>query len=187
MPCCIPALAPAPAALREYQVFAVGAQSVAAARRAGYTDGARRGRRCRGACRGHCARIASRGMGPILYPSGARRRAISRERSRGRDFTVDRVVLYDAVPAESLAPETIAALKQGTADGVLLYSPRSARIWAMLASRAGIWPMRQPASTISACRQMSRRRWVLALSRRLRQDLMNQAYWRCLIAVCDTC
>jgi uroporphyrinogen-III synthase len=52
-------------------------------------------------------------------------------------FAVDRLVLYDALPAETLSIEAAQAIAGGKAAGVLLYSPRSARIWRNLVQAAG--------------------------------------------------
>jgi uroporphyrinogen-III synthase len=132
-----PALAPAPATLKRAKVFAVGAQSMAAARRAGYQTVQGEGGDVAGLADA-IARACAPLDGPILYPSGAETAGDLKGSLEKKGFSVTRVVFYDAVPAESLNPETIAALKQGTADGVLLYSPRSARLWVMLATRAGL-------------------------------------------------
>jgi uroporphyrinogen-III synthase len=131
------ALAPAPEALKRVKVLAVGAQSAAAARRAGYQTVQGEGGDVAGLA-DTIARACAPRDGPILYPSGAETAGDLKGTLEKKGFTVTRVVLYDAVPAESLTPETIAALKQGSADGVLLYSPRSARLWTMLATRAGL-------------------------------------------------
>ena len=48
-------------------------------------------------------------------------------------YEVDRVVLYDAVPAEHLTSGALSALRSGEIDGVLHFSPRTARVWARLA------------------------------------------------------
>lgn len=44
-------------------------------------------------------------------------------------FTVDSCILYRATPSESLSAAAIAALMARTVGGVLLYSPRSARVF----------------------------------------------------------
>jgi len=52
-------------------------------------------------------------------------------------FTVDRVTLYDAVPAASLGA-IAAEVRAGTLSGVLLYSPRTARLFASAVAGAGL-------------------------------------------------
>ena len=86
-----PALAPAPAALREVPVFAVGAQSAAAARRAGYTTVVGEGGDVAGlgeAVTRHC----DPKNGPVLYPSGSETAGDLKATLEGRGFRVDRVI-----------------------------------------------------------------------------------------------
>jgi len=52
-------------------------------------------------------------------------------------FKLRRVVLYDARPAEALAPDCIAALKAGAIDAALFFSPRTASTFVRLAETAG--------------------------------------------------
>ena len=49
-----------------------------------------------------------------------------------------RHVLYEARPAEELGAEAETALRTGPAGTVVLYSPRSAEIWARLVRGAGL-------------------------------------------------
>lgn len=53
-------------------------------------------------------------------------------------FTVKRVVGYEARSLETLPESVASALVAGDLDGVLLYSPRSARLLADLAKKAGL-------------------------------------------------
>lgn len=53
-------------------------------------------------------------------------------------YRIRRSVLYDAVPADDLSPATRAALDSGALDGVLLFSPRTARHFAALLQRSGL-------------------------------------------------
>jgi uroporphyrinogen-III synthase len=55
-----------------------------------------------------------------------------------RGFTVARAVLYDAQPATRLGEATVAALRQGGLDGVLFFSPRTARTFASLVKSGGL-------------------------------------------------
>lgn len=59
-------------------------------------------------------------------------------RLRARGFAVRRVVAYRAVPAAAIAGEATAALEAGSLDGVLFFSPRTARIFVELATAAGL-------------------------------------------------
>lgn len=132
-----PTLKPAPSALAAVKVFAVGAQSAKAARRAGYDDVRAEGGDVQGLA-GAIARDCNPKDGAIFYPSGAATTGDLEGTLAAQGFRVERVILYDAVPAEILAPAAIAALKDGSTDGVLLYSPRSAHIWSRLVAESGL-------------------------------------------------
>ena len=125
--------------------------------------------------------------GPVLYLSGSETAGDLKATLEGRGFRVDRVMFYDAVPAEALAPEAIAAIKQGTADGVLLYSPRTARIWAKLLMQAGILAEGSRLNHFCLSPECRGGAGIGLYHQRCGNDLMNQASWRCLIAVHDTC
>lgn len=75
--------------------------------------------------------------GPILYLSGAETAGDLEAQLKAAGFGCHRAVLYDAAPAEALG-DAEEALRQGGIDAVLLYSPRSARIWRGLVERAGL-------------------------------------------------
>jgi len=77
--------------------------------------------------------------GPILYLSGAETAGDLEGQLNAAGFDCHRVVLYDAVPAEGLG-EAETTLRNGAIDAVLLYSPRSAKIWLKLAGAAGVLP-----------------------------------------------
>lgn len=130
-------LSPAFDTLKHVPVFAVGTQSAAAARLKGFANVIAEG----GDVAGLAAAIARHcdpGHGPILYPSGAETSGDLKGALEKKGFAVTRVILYDAVPAENLEPEAAAAIAQRNVNGVLLYSPRSARIWAGLLARADL-------------------------------------------------
>ena len=73
--------------------------------------------------------------GPVLYLSGAETAGDLEFQLTKSGFACHRAVLYDAVPANSLG-KTGDALRQGSIDAVLLYSPRSACIWRRLVETA---------------------------------------------------
>ncbi len=56
----------------------------------------------------------------------------------GSGFEVRREVIYQSKPSESLSRETREILQSGTLDGVLLFSPRTAGLFARLAAEAGL-------------------------------------------------
>ncbi|HUE47417.1 MAG TPA: uroporphyrinogen-III synthase [Aestuariivirgaceae bacterium] len=78
------------------------------------------------------------GDGPLLYVSGAVTAGDLAATLQGAGFEVDRVIAYEARRAEALPGPCAAAIAAGGADGVVLYSPRSARVWAALVADAGL-------------------------------------------------
>lgn len=116
-------------------MLTVGPQSLAAARAAGFAATAHGGD-----VDGLSAYIASAlkpDAGPILYLSGAATAGDLKGQIEAAGFACHRAIVYDAVPATDLG-DAAAALREGAADAVLLYSPRSARIWRELAEGAGL-------------------------------------------------
>jgi uroporphyrinogen-III synthase len=104
--------------------FAIGPQSAAAARHLGFTHVSDKGGNVEGLVQYIC-KHAKPENGPLLYLSGAETTGDLEGKLKAHKFGVARVVVYDAVPqVVSDLVEQIAG-----ADGVLLYSPRSAKLW----------------------------------------------------------
>ncbi len=57
---------------------------------------------------------------------------------RAAGFAVERAVLYEARPAAGLGALCVSALDAGIVDFALFFSPRTARVFALLADRAGV-------------------------------------------------
>jgi uroporphyrinogen-III synthase len=111
------------------RVLTVGPQSLAAAHAAGFLQAEAQGGDVEGLANYISERLDPR-AGPILYLSGAETAGDLEGQLTAKGFAVVRVVLYDAVPAASLG-----GLSLSDYDGVLLYSPRTARIWVSLAEK----------------------------------------------------
>jgi uroporphyrinogen-III synthase len=123
------------ARLKGAKALVVGPASAAAAARVGFT----RIEQADGdvaALVGSAIAVLRPAGGPVLYVSGAVTAGELEAKLEAAGFDVDRVVAYEARPAERLPKACVAALAAGKADGVLLFSPRSARIWAALVSAA---------------------------------------------------
>ena len=121
--------------LTSFRTLTVGPQSLKAALAAGFTAEAHGGD-----VDGLAAFIRDHldpRAGPILYLSGAETAGDLEAQLAAAGFACRRVVLYDAAPAETLGPVED-ALRQGRLDAVLLYSPRSAKIWRGLVEAAGL-------------------------------------------------
>jgi uroporphyrinogen-III synthase len=117
--------------LRRHSVLAVGPQSAEAARHAGFGKVSEAGGDGLGLAR-HIIATTTPGAGPILYLSGADIASDFKGLLEQAGFRVCRITVYEARAAASLAPEA------GEAEGIVLYSPRSAKIWLELARLQGI-------------------------------------------------
>lgn len=123
-----------------FRTLTVGPQSLKQARAAGFAAEAHGGD-----VNGLAAFIRAAlkpQAGPILYLSGAETAGDLAAQLEAAGFDCHRVVLYDAAPAERLGAAE-EALRSGAMDAVLLYSPRSARIWRGLVEAAGLSPAAQ--------------------------------------------
>jgi uroporphyrinogen-III synthase len=117
------------------RMLTVGPQSLKAARAAGFVAEAHGGD-VDGLARFIREALRPDG-GPVLYLSGQETAGDLQGQLASAGFDCRRVVLYDAVPAASLG-EVETALSRGELDAVLLYSPRSAKIWRGLVEKAGL-------------------------------------------------
>lgn len=125
------------AAARALPVFAVGEATAAAAREAGFDSVA--------VAQGDVETLAALvvrsmtpGTGHLVHVAGRDRAGDLSGALARRGFAVETAVLYSADAAEQLPREAAQALKQGRLDGVILYSPRSAVLYARLAADAGL-------------------------------------------------
>jgi uroporphyrinogen-III synthase len=57
---------------------------------------------------------------------------------RGHGFAIDRIVLYEAQPVAMLSEVAVGALRSGSIDFALFFSPRTAAIFTRLASAAAV-------------------------------------------------
>jgi uroporphyrinogen-III synthase len=105
-------------------VLAVGAQSATAAKLRGFEQVAARGGDVKGLVE-HILSTLIPQDGPLLYLSGAETSGDLEGELKGAGFSVTRLITYDAVA------QKIDGLRQQlqAGSGVLLYSPRSAKLW----------------------------------------------------------
>ncbi len=115
--------------LSQIPVLAVGPASSAAARSAGFVRVESAGGDLP-ALTALAAKTLEPASGPLFYPSGTRISGDLAGQLKAEGFECIRLPLYDAVAATGL-PETLSnRLQDGSVDGVLLYSPRTAKTWA---------------------------------------------------------
>lgn len=122
--------------LKSIRMLTVGPQSLKAAQSAGFARAEAHG----GDVKGLAAFIRETlkpDDGPILYLSGAATAGDLEALLTEAGFSCTRIILYDAVAAPSLG-ETGQALHGGQIDAVLLYSPRTARLWRSLIEAEGL-------------------------------------------------
>lgn len=121
--------------LTSFRTLTVGPQSLKAAQAAGFTAEAHGGD-VNGLATFIRAELDPK-AGPILYLSGAETAGDLGGQLKAAGFDCRRVVLYDAAPAETLGA-IAGELDARALDAVLLYSPRSAKIWRGLVEAAGL-------------------------------------------------
>lgn len=123
-------------ALRNRPVFAVGSATAAAARAAGFADV----QAAQGDVETLAALIAqSKPAGPILHLAGSERAGDLILLLARRGVEARRAALYDAVEIDNLEPQARALLAESSENpAVVLFSPRSARLFLAQARRAGL-------------------------------------------------
>ncbi|MBO6633035.1 uroporphyrinogen-III synthase [Parvibaculum sp.] len=76
--------------------------------------------------------------GPLLHAAGSTVAGDLVSLLGSRGFDTVRAVLYEAEKAERLPGDVLTELERGTLDGVLFYSPRTARHFVQLVMKAGL-------------------------------------------------
>ncbi len=84
------------------------------------------------------AQHADPGKGLLLHAAGSETAGRIKQALQAKGFTVETVVLYDAVPVAKLPENALAVLQDGTLGGVLLFSPRSSKTFATLVTEAKV-------------------------------------------------
>jgi uroporphyrinogen-III synthase len=113
--------------------FAIGPQSALEARRQGFDHVHDKGGSVEGLVRTICKCIKPE-AGPILYLSGSETTGDLEGKLKTQGFTVSSVIVYDALPCKVAE---LPLLLEG-ADGVLLYSPRTTKLWVAQVESAGL-------------------------------------------------
>jgi uroporphyrinogen-III synthase len=116
----------------------VGPASAAAAREAGFAHVEEAPGGDVGGMIAHVTATRNPASGPLLYASGEVTAGSLQESLADRGFKVDRAILYAAQPVVNLPRQTLAAIREGKAHGVLLYSPRTASVWGGLVAAANL-------------------------------------------------
>ncbi len=122
---------------RNLKVFAVGDATARAAVDLGFADVESAGGDVDDLAR-LVAERARPSAGMLLHVAQSERAGDLSASLADTSFQVRREVLYEARPAENLPDDARAAIVASQCDGVLLYSPRSARLFEDLLARAGL-------------------------------------------------
>ena len=117
---------------RDLTIFAVGPQTTEEARNAGFGDVKNADGDAR-ALADAVPRWTHPDKGALLHVCGEDAPGTLGDALRAQGFEVRRAVLYSIEPAAALPPDAAMALKDGTLDGVLFFSPRSAQVFCALA------------------------------------------------------
>jgi uroporphyrinogen-III synthase len=128
---------PDAAGWRGLPAFAVGAETGALLREAGFADVRVAG----GDAEGLVALIATEPptrLGTILHPAPRDQASDLAGRLAGKGYRVERVEAYRTEPAAALGAELTEALRAGTLDGALFFSERTAATFVRLVTAAGI-------------------------------------------------
>jgi uroporphyrinogen-III synthase len=122
---------------RDVSIFAVGPQTAAAARAAGFAQTRNAG--------GDAASLsnairewADPKAGPLLHVAGQERGGGLAQSLAEAGFSVEVQVLYAAIESEQFSPAALAALSARAVDAVMLFSPRSARLFVERIRRVGL-------------------------------------------------
>ena len=122
---------------RDLPVYAIGERTAQVAREVGFATVAS----ANGAV-GELASLVRASLdskeGALLHGAGAEVKGDLAALLAPDGFDVRRTVLYEAVPAAALSGATVTALRDGSLDAVLLFSPRSAETFVGLVRRAGV-------------------------------------------------
>jgi uroporphyrinogen-III synthase len=124
------------AELKSIRMLTVGPQSMKAAKDAGFIKVEAHGGDLDGLVV-HIRKTLLASDGPILYLSGNETAGDLEGQLAKAGFDCWRSIVYDAVQTKDPGPAE-EALRGRTADAVLLYSPRSARIWCKIVWDAGL-------------------------------------------------
>lgn len=111
---------------RDLTVYAVGPQTAEAARVAGFVTVINSAGDSAQLVEMVAAKADPKG-GTLMHAAGAETAGRVRQALAARGFYVETIVLYEALPVPQLPAVADAALREGALDGVLVFSPRSAK------------------------------------------------------------
>jgi uroporphyrinogen-III synthase len=123
--------------LKSTALIAVGSASAKLAQTLGYAKVIEAGGNVQSMAALACDQLQP-GKGPLLYVTGTSRAGDLKTDLETHGFKVDQLELYTAKPLSSLPEQIVRHLAAGEDCAVLLYSARTAKIWANLLRQAGL-------------------------------------------------
>jgi uroporphyrinogen-III synthase len=121
---------------RELPVLAVGDATARTARAAGFTEVESAAGNVESLAELAAAKLDPQ-KGALFHAAGSAVAGDLAGLLSGRGFELRRSMIYEARPADSLSPATVAALESGGFDLMLFFSPRTAATFAALTQAAG--------------------------------------------------
>jgi uroporphyrinogen-III synthase len=124
---------------RDVTIYAVGPQTAEAATAAGFA----RVHNASGDASALVELVAAEADpkgGTLLHAAGKETAGRVRQALQAHGFTVETLVLYDAQAVTQLPAAAALGLREAALDGVLLFSPRSAKVFASLVAAAKLAP-----------------------------------------------
>jgi uroporphyrinogen-III synthase len=113
--------------------------------------------------------------GILLHAGGAVRAGNLQGVLAEKGFEVRLAILYEGVEASGLSTATLATIRDGSLDGILLFSPRTAKLFAKLAEAAGLGPATAKLQAWCLSQAVADGLGDLPLTRRHVADEPNQA------------
>ncbi|HUO88611.1 MAG TPA: uroporphyrinogen-III synthase [Rhizomicrobium sp.] len=135
--------------LRDFPVFAVGSQTAEAAREAGFRDVRNAGGNVETLADAVRGAIEPKQQGVLLHAAGAEAEGRLAALLSAAGYKVRTEVLYDVPVVAELPAAARDGLAAGAVDAVLLFSARSAQVFADSVKRAGLAPA--CAGLVAAC------------------------------------
>jgi len=122
---------------RDLPAFAVGPATAAALTEAGFARVETAGGNVEALAALAAERLDPK-AGPLLHVAGSALAGDLAGDLKSKGFSVERAVLYQAVPIDRLPPSLVSEIEAETIDFVLLFSPRTARVFAERVRAAGL-------------------------------------------------
>ncbi len=122
---------------RDVTLYAVGPQTAEIAREEGFSK-IENANGDSEALVNAIARTAKKDEGALLHAAGAETTGRLKQSLARNGFALETEILYEAVAVAELPSNAAKELRDKTLNGVLLFSPRSAKIFAQLVAQAGL-------------------------------------------------